>query len=894
MAVEIRDIAKTKTFTKEPSFVKNLPYSQHLTDTIISTVSGEYLTVFRVPGRTHQSAHDQTLRNWTLDLNHTVKQIGDEHVKFWTHLHHHEIENYTPGHFDTTFARELARKYYAMFDKTPLMTNDWYLTVVYNPVGDLTQKVLARFDRPTKEQLAERQRLAIETLEDISSRLTGQMRAYGIEPLGLYFRDKNGNVIEDAKAGAELDDDEEEWDDDPEGDLLAGEPADAGVRAGAAEVPAAHKHVFSRALEWLSFLANGEWRAVPVGRSRIRDYLMFNRPRSSLFGDVMEIRATDRNIFMAGVEVHDFEEETEPGQFNKLMEAPFEFVFSQMFCCMSKAAGRIFLRNQQLSLIETGDPSQSQTTALSDARDDLVSGRFVMGFHYAVMHVVSDTSEGAQQLARQARVLLDDCAVSAGAVGMASEAAFFCRLPGNSAFIPRPMAINSWNFLCFSPFHNFITGKATGNPWGRAIALFRGVGGTPIFFNFHSTPKSEDSFGKRPANLTGIFGRVGSGKTTGLNLLLALATETSINPRMAIYDRDRGMYPLVKALRGHYTVLKEGVPTGWQPLQLSPTRTHIAFVKRLLRLLCEITLNGEPLEQPEADTLSLAVDAVMGPPIDADLSPAELEERKSLIPFEHRSITSVMEHCAAPYRSSQARLTVAAMLKPWTAGNDHGWLFDNEADLLDFRTHSINAHDLTEFLVGKDEIPPVTRTPMLMYLNFRTRETMDGTRHFIQVFDEFAQYLDDPIMVREIKRGIKNDRKKDVVYVFSTQEPNDTISSSIGKTVAQAMVTQALLENRDADREDYGENGLKLPPADIDAVLSIPENSRQFLMRQGGGSGLAVMNLIGMDQELSILSGTPDNADRLEALIRSLGTDDPDVWLPKYYAAVVGKTKTSR
>ncbi|MEX3605261.1 MAG: conjugal transfer protein TraB, partial [Burkholderia sp.] len=170
---------------------------------------------------------------------------------------------------------------------------------------------------------------------------------------------------------------------------------------------------------------------------------------------------------------------------------------------------------------------------------------------------------------------------------------------------------------------------------------------------------------------------------------------------------------------------------------------------------------------------------------------------------------------------------------------------------------------------------------------FRVRETIDGRRRFIQVFDEFAQYLDDTIMVKEIKRGIKNDRKKDCLYVFSTQEPNDAISSAIVKTIIQQMVTQVLLENRDADRE------LKCVPADIDAVMSIPENSRQFLIRQAGQSGLAVMRLDGMEEELSILSGTPDNADRLEKLIRSLGTHNPDVWLPKskYYAAVVGKKK---
>ncbi|MGF6978098.1 type IV secretion system protein VirB4 [Paraburkholderia sp. JPY465] len=888
MAVATREIKKNKSFVKEPSFTQFIPYSQHLTPTIVSTVGGEYVIAFRIQGRTHASATDETLRHWVLDLNHVAKQIGNEHVKIWTHLHHHKIESYPAGEFPTKFARDLNAKYRKMFDKAPLMVNDWYLTVVYNPVGDIAQQFLSKFDRPSREQLEERQKQAIEKLEDISTQLMGAMSAYSIEPLTLYYRDKNGNIIEDADSAPDIEDDAPD-DDDPEGDLLAELPADEPASVPAEPVPLAQRHVFSRVLEWFSFLANGEWSIVPVCRGRICDYLMTNRPVSSLFGDVIELRAVERNLYMAGIEVHDFEENTEPGQLNLLMEAPYEYVLTQVFCCMSRAAGRVLLRNQQLSMMETNDPSKSQTEELSTARDDVAAGRIIMGFYYAVMHVVSLTADGAQQTARQAKVMMNQCGISAGAVSLASDAAFYSRLPGNTAWMPRPVPVNSWNLFCFSSFHNFISGKPTDNPWGRAIMLFRGVSGSPLFLNFHSTPKLERSFGKRPAGVTGIFGRIGSGKTTTLNALLTFSTEVSIDPRMAIYDRDRGMYPLVKALHGHYTVLKEGLNTGWQPLQLTPTLIHIAFVKRLLRVLCEITLNGKPMEQPELDTLNSAIDAVMGPPIDAGLSAAELEARKSYIPMDSRTLTAVMEHCEKPHRTSAMRLTVAAMLLPWTRHGEYGWLFDNDADLLDFRKNDINAFDLTEFLVGKDEVAPVTRTPMLMYLNFRVRETIDGKRRFIQVFDEFAQYLDDPIMVREVKRGIKNDRKKDCIYVFSTQEPNDAISSTIGKTIIQQMVTQVLLENRDADREDYGDRGLKCPPADIDAVMSIPENSRQFLIRQGGQSGLASMKLEGMDEEISILSGTPDNADRLEKLIRDLGTDDPDVWLPKYYAAVVGR-----
>ncbi|XDJ36615.1 MAG: hypothetical protein V3Q69_13840 (plasmid) [Burkholderia sp.] len=173
-------------------------------------------------------------------------------------------------------------------------------------------------------------------------------------------------------------------------------------------------------------------------------------------------------------------------------------------------------------------------------------------------------------------------------------------------------------------------------------------------------------------------------------------------------------------------------------------------------------------------------------------------------------------------------------------------------------------------------------------MHYRVRESIDGKRHCMQVFDEFAQYLDDPTMDIEIKRGIKTDRKKDCIYVFSTQEPNDALESRIGKSIMQAVVTKILLENPDADPDDYIK-GLKLTPSEYQALLTIPENSRRFLVKQGSQSTMAEMRLRDMEREISVLSGTPDNADRLERIIQTLGTNDPDVWLPKYWEAVLGR-----
>ena len=43
----------------------------------------------------------------------------------------------------------------------------------------------------------------------------------------------------------------------------------------------------------------------------------------------------------------------------------------------------------------------------------------------------------------------------------------------------------------------------------------------------------------------------------------------------------------------------------------------------------------------------------------------------------------------------------------------------------------------------------------MMYLLYRVRDSIDGKRRVIQCFDEFHAYLDDPVIEREVKRGIK-------------------------------------------------------------------------------------------------------------------------------------------
>lgn len=851
------------SYKKEPSSSKYVPQSYHVTPHIISTTNGEYQTVFRLRGRTHDCASNAELVKWHTDLNYMLKAIGNERIKLWTHLHHREVNNYPESDYRVAFPAFFDDYYSELFSDVPLMVNDLYLTIVYNPLGDGTQKMLSKFEKASPADLREIQADAIQSLEEICDQVVNTLKPYGITRLGYYYRDKRGNVIREPKQeeiDADLDVDSDDILDEAV-TVLAEEQKPQDVTY----------HTYSSALEWFSYLVNGEWSAVPVCHDRVRDYLMTTRVTSSLWGDGVQLRMVDDTRYTCGIEVRDYDTDTEPGQINILMEAPFEFILTQTYCCMSQQAARTYLSNQQKALLETNDPAQGQIQQMNEALEGVVSRTFIMGWHHLTVHTYAPTLKQARSNASVIKTMLNNSGLIASSVGLASEAAYFAKLPGNQQLAPRPCPLNSWNFLCFSPFHNFMSGKAVNNPWGPALMLFKTTAGTPLFMNLHVTPADEMSFGKRPLGHGLLLGRSGAGKTTLLAAMMAQATK--YGARMFFYDSDQGLMPFITLIGGHYTQLKEGVGTGWAPLQLKPTNQNISFAKRLMRQCAEITL-GEVLPAELAGNLTKAVDSLM--------------DEHSLIPQADRTLLMLSEMITLPELSK--------LLQPWTREGEHGWLFDNDSDSLNVTKYDVYGFDLSDFVVSEGELPSPARSPMLMYLNYRVRQSIDGKRRVLQVFDEFHRYLDDPIMDVEIKRGLKTDRKKDAIYLFATQEPNDALECRIGKTIVQQTPTKILMENPDASYDDYVK-GMKLTPSEYEALLSIPENSRQFLLKQGSQSALAEMDLSPriktaanfkrLDRIMCVLSGTPDNAARLSSLMERTGEVNPDKLLELYWNEVL-------
>lgn len=784
-----------------------LPFSHHVTPEIISTRNGEYLAIFKIDGRSHQTAEQEDVFLWTRDLNMALRGVMTDKFSVWSHIHRRQVFEYPEAHFANPFCEQLNAHYEQSFKDNKQMVNDLYLTVVLNPAPDAILKFFSSRERLTRRQIEERQEDAIKLLNDACGTLGQALRKYGAELLTTYTH--NG-------------------------------------------------HVYSAPMEWLSTIVNGESARFPVCRDRFSEYMMTNRPLFSAYGEVGELRQTDGERKFGIIEIRDFDNTSEPGQLNGLLESDFEFILTQSFAALSTSAAKGFLQRHQKLMRDANDVGTSQIAEIDRALDELVRREFIQGSYHCTLLIWSDTTRQLRHDLSVAKQVFQDVGIMPNTVDLALEAAFWAQLPANWKYRPRAMPLTSLNFLCFSPFHNFMSGKPNGNPWGPAVTILKTVSGTPLYFNFHVSDPDSDATDKRLPGSMGIYGQTGAGKTVLMAFLLAQAQK--FDPTVVAFDLDRGMEVAIRAMGGRYLSLKNGVPSGFNPFQLEPSAGNLMFLRALLRKLA--TTPDCSISHHDERELDDALDAIM------NHMDKPMRRLSALIQFLPNPISG----------EADARPTVHSRLARWCEGGELGWLFDNPVDRLDLTESRLYGFDVTDFLDN-----PITRTPTMMYLIYRTEAMLDG-RRFMYVFDEFWKILDDEYFVDFARDTLKTIRKKNGLAVFATQEPGDSLESKIGKTIVQQLTTIVALENPKASREDYV-NGLGFTPAEFATVKAFPNGSRRFLVKQGDSAAVAVLDLNGFDDELTVLSGTPDNAALLDAITAETG-DDPARFLPVYYERV--------
>jgi len=529
-----------------------IPYIRHVDDHVIALDSRALMVVIALEGVSFETADTIDLNALHRDLNTLYRNIADERLALWTHVVRRRDNEYPDGEFANAFSRRLNDKYRARMVDEDLFRNDLYLSLVWHPGRDPTERVIAFLSklRKARRQGIEVDDEALKHLNDAVVDVTAGLKRFGPRVLSLQQRD--------------------------------------GL-------------VFSEPSEVLHQLVGGRREPVPLTQGRISSAIYSDRV---IIGrETVEIRHEGSSRYAGMFGFKEYPARTRPGMFDGLLTVPYELVLTQSFSFLSKADAKTVMGRKQNQMVSAGDKAGSQLEELDDALDDLESNRFVLGDHHLTLTVFAGSVKALTDNLAKSRTHLTNGGAVVAREDLGLEAAWWAQLPGNFRYRVRSGAITSKNFAAFSPFHSYPVGQSDGNEWGPAVAMLKTASGSPLYFNLHYGDLGN----------TFIGGPSGSGKTVLLNFVLSQAEK--FDAHIVFFDKDRGADLFVRAAGGTYLPLRNGRPTGCAPLKaMDLTPENKVFLAQWVTKL--VGSKARELSVSETRDIAGAIDGLADLPVE--------------------------------------------------------------------------------------------------------------------------------------------------------------------------------------------------------------------------------------------------------------------------------------
>lgn len=595
----------------------------------------------------------------------------------------------------------------------------------------------------------------------------------------------------------------------------------------------------SEPLEFLGRLVNGgDTQPMLVPSMPIAQYIPMNRLYFG--GRAIEIR-TPTGVKYAGIiSIKEYSPATAAGIMDAFLQLPFEFIIAQSYQFLNRQTNIGSMQLQQRRMSNAQDVAVSQVREISDALDMAMSGHIAFGEHHLSVTCIEDSLAALEGALSMVIAEMVNVGINPIREKMILEQCYWAQLPANFDFVGRKAKINTLNIAGFAAMHNYPVGKVADNHWGDAVTVFDTTSGTPFYFNFHA----------RDVGHTTIIGPTGAGKTVLMNFLCAQAQK--YNCRMFMFDKDRGVDIFVRALGGKYTHIDPGKRCYFNPLQLDDTMENRSFIAEWLSAL--VSVNDEPVTAEDYEVIQRAIEGL----------------------YKLNKADRVLSNLAA-FFGLEGPGTLATRLKPWHSDGRYAQIFDNVEDVMDFRSSTVFGFEMGDVLSNRACLVPV-----LLYLFHRIQLALDGTPTMI-ILDEAWALIDNKVFAGKIKDWLKTLRKLNGMVVFATQSVEDAVNSDISDTLIQQTATQIFLPNPKAT--DAYRKAFMLSEREFNLLKNTDPGTRYFLVKQGKDVVVARIDLSGMDDVISVLSGRAETVGLLDEIRKQVG-DDPEAWLPIFIKRV--------
>jgi type IV secretion system protein VirB4 len=539
-----------------------VPFSTHVSPSVVKTIGGDYLLVWRFGGLPFVGRDEWDLQHRHATFNRLLQSLRAPdfaNLAFWVHdvRRHKRIAG--GGRFGQSFNQALSDAYFGALSSQKIMQNELYLTMIYRPF--VAGRRLVEKSANIRQLQAEQDQ-AIAKLQEMAGNLEAVLKDYSPDRLGLY--------------------------------------------------EAANGVVFSETLEFFGYLLNRIDEPVPALDAPVHGYLPVSRHMfSDRTGDFVINTPHGMNHFGAMLNIKEFTDATYPGILNALKYLDFEYVITHSFSPIGRQDALKVLDRTKGMMISSGDKAVSQIVELDHAMDQLASGNFVLGEYHFTMALYAPNQEALSHNIATARAELSNAGFVSTKEDLAIAAAFYSQLPANWKHRTRLANVSSLNFLGLSPLHNFASGKKENNPWGDCVTTLQATNGQPYHFNFHATHPAENSLGEKAIGNTLVIGKSGTGKTALINFLLSQVQKLRPAPTIFFFDKDRGAEIFVRACGGNYMALENGQPTGFNPFQCERNDANIQFLGDLVKVLA----GKSSYTSREEDDIFRAVDSMLDTPM---------------------------------------------------------------------------------------------------------------------------------------------------------------------------------------------------------------------------------------------------------------------------------------